>query len=575
MSRNYSFGLYLPSLAILVAAWFIFSHLGDFSLLTPDEGRNAEVGREMKASGSWLVPTYDGATYLDKPAFFFKAVGLSLASFGDTEAAARLPSALFAFALILATFGFCSRVYDQVTAAIISVIAASTPLFFAFSKIVIFDMTLAFFVCSAIFSSYLAEETDNPSRQAGWYALSAACAGIATIVKGPVGFLIPLLVMATFNWIDGRTAAIRRFFTLRNALIFLAVVLPWFVGLSLACPDFPYYGIMKESIARFTTTEFRRTQPWYFYGLILATCFFPWSLVLPAWAPLAWKRRGRLSRPDRLWIVWLIVVVLFFSVSQSKLPGYILSLTIAVAAIVGRFVINIFKDTDPSAAHIFRWVVLGFAAFSIIISLGLVLHEPKLNYLDISYWLKPDTKERFLPLFPKIMLSFAIPAILALIAFFSRSLKLGFTAMFALPAMLIALSFGVISKHADIKSARPLLSELPKGFSEQTRVACLGCLPSGLPFYLKRNITVFTVDGHELTSNYVMFSLNSGKPRPETLVQPEEMRAWLNAQKETVWLIAENNRKSELETIAREYGSSVSPLGQQFFSTLISADRGH
>jgi 4-amino-4-deoxy-L-arabinose transferase-like glycosyltransferase len=575
MSRNLSLGPFLPTLAILIAAWFIFSHLGDFSLLTPDEGRNAEVGREMKVSGSWLVPTYDGATYLDKPAFFFKAVGLSLQAFGDTEAAARLPSALFAFALILVTFAFCRRVYDLATAAIICVIAASTPLFFAFSKIVIFDMTLAFFVCSAIFSSYLAEETDNPTSQARWYALSAACAGVATIVKGPVGFLVPMLVMTAFNWIDGRTAAIRRFFTLRNALIFLVVVLPWFFGLSLACPDFPYYGIMKESIARFTTTEFRRTQPWYFYGLILATCFFPWSLALPAWAPIAWKGRGRLSRPDRLWIVWLVVVVLFFSVSQSKLPGYILSAAIAVAAIVGRFMLDALRHSGHPAANPFRWIILSFALFSLIISLSLIVHAPKLNYLEITHWLKPDTTERFLPLFPKIMLSFAIPAGLALTAFFSRSLKLGFIAMLALPVMLIALSFGVISKHADIKSARPLLSELPEGFSEQTKIACLGCLPSGLPFYLKRSITVFTVDGHELTSNYVTFSLNSGKDRPETLVLPEQLRNWLNAQRETVWLIAETSRKGELDAIAREYRSTVNSLGRQYVSTLISADRSH
>src|SRR5690606_30816551 len=131
------------------------------------------------------------------------------------------------------------------------------------------DMTLAFCVCAAILSAFLAETREDPAGRRRWYLTATAMAGLGTLVKGPVGFLVPLLVMTAYHGTSGNWRAIRRFFAPVHVGLFLAVVLPWFAGLSLACPDFPYYGIMKESIARFTTTEFRRTQPFYYYGLII------------------------------------------------------------------------------------------------------------------------------------------------------------------------------------------------------------------------------------------------------------------------------------------------------------------
>jgi hypothetical protein len=99
-------------LLALAVVWFaLFFRLGHLPLLQPDEGRNAEVAREMKESGAWLSPSYDGIAYLDKPAFYFKAVALSLAAFGNNETAARLPSAVFGLATLALAFGFCRRVY--------------------------------------------------------------------------------------------------------------------------------------------------------------------------------------------------------------------------------------------------------------------------------------------------------------------------------------------------------------------------------------------------------------------------------------------------------------------------------
>ena len=109
---------WLSTFAFLLGAFLTFARLGALPLLQPDEGRNAEVAREMNQSGAWLVPMYNGLPYLDKPSFYFKTVALSFALFGGTETAARLSSALFGFALLAMAFAFCRREYTERTAAL-------------------------------------------------------------------------------------------------------------------------------------------------------------------------------------------------------------------------------------------------------------------------------------------------------------------------------------------------------------------------------------------------------------------------------------------------------------------------
>ena len=119
-------------LSFLFAGVLIFGRLGSLPLLDPDEGRNAEVAREMATTGRWLVPTYNGLPYLDKPALYFGLVAVSLKSLGNSELAARLPSAFFALALLVLVYRFSRREYGTRAGALAVVIVAAMPLFQAF-----------------------------------------------------------------------------------------------------------------------------------------------------------------------------------------------------------------------------------------------------------------------------------------------------------------------------------------------------------------------------------------------------------------------------------------------------------
>ncbi len=555
-----------PFFALLLATWATFVHLGDFSLLSPDEGRNAEVAREMKVSGSWLVPTYDGATYLDKPAFFFKASALALQAFGDSEWAARLPSAVSAWLWLILLFAFCRRVYGPTTAAIAVVVIALTPLFEAFARIVIFDMMLGLFVSSAILAAYLAGETEGSARR-NWYLLATLASGLATLVKGPVGFLVPLLVMSVYHLFSGRRALIGTFFRLSHILLFLAIVLPWFVGLSMACPDFPYYGIMKESIARFTTPEFRRTQPFYYYGLIIAGCFFPFSSILPAALREGFRRSFRLTDADRLFVVWVLVVVAFFSLSQSKLPGYILTGVVALGVLVARVLALALEHKDAVAIRMVRSSALLLGVIALLLAAPPMAELWLPGFLPHPRWLTPTVYERFMPILPGVILALGLTAFVSLGAWLIRSTRIACVGFLVFPLLFLTLNFEAVARHASIKSARPIFEQLPAHLPTDTEFACLACMPHGLPFYLGRELTVFTEDGRELTSNYVLFSIKTGKPWSERLVPLDRYPAYLAGRRQPIFLMARTERLKEVTALAS--GREIVLLPSDYIGVLL------
>jgi 4-amino-4-deoxy-L-arabinose transferase-like glycosyltransferase len=561
-------GRWLIVLAFALSAFVLFARLGEPPLIAPDEGRNAEVAREMYRSGAWLVPTYDGLVYLDKPAFYFKAVALSFRMLGETQLAARLPSALFGFALLIAVFLFCRHVYDEPTAATAVLTVATAPLYIAFSRAVIFDMTLAFFVCSAVFACYLAEEADGSARRR-WYLAGALASGVATLVKGPVGFIVPTLVVAIFNRLEGRKGAMRRFFALRNWAVFLAVVLPWFVGLSILRPDFPYYGIVEESLARFATSEFHRTAPFYFFAVVVAGGSLAWSLLFPESMVAAWRSRTRLSRADRLFVVWAVVVVVFFSLSQSKLPGYILTAIIALGVLTGRLFAAAFRDARRTAGAIVLRGTVALLLLSAVAGalLGIVVLDP--GALGASFLARHPAQDPYMPGLPLVALSLAGVAILAALGRWLSSPRIAFVAFLSLPLLFISVNFDLLTTYAHRHSSRRLAESIPGTLPPDTEIACLRCLPNGLPFYLRRLVTVVSERGLELTSNYVLFTLKAARPWPKGIVPVAQLDRWLAGRRHPIYLLAGEAHLPRLRSIAAKYDAKVDELGSGYWAALI------
>jgi len=558
-------------IAFGIAAITLGYGLGRAPLMWPDEGRNAEVAREMKEGGRWLVPTYNGATYLDKPAFYFKSVALSLRAFGDTELAARLPSAVSGLLLLAITCAFARHVAGRRCAAIAVMVVATTPLFVAYSRIVIFDIQLTLFTCVAIFAGFLAEESDG-FRRRNWYLLSAFAAGLGTLVKGPVGFLVPALVLLIFNRVDGRTGSVRRLLSPLNLVVFLGTVLPWFIGVSLAHPDFPRYGIVEESFRRFTTGSFQRSKPFHYYPLIVVATFFPWSLLLPGSIVSAWKRRTRWSRLDRLCIVWTIVVLLFFSFSNSKMPGYILSVTVSLGLLIARLFDRALGAAETELKKI---PIQGAALLAAVCTAGAILAIYLiLHPVELERRLRLDAGEAGLMrtlLAPLAATLFLVGAV-SMVALIRRNVGISLAALVGFPTVAMLLNLGMLEFVAARRSARPLAARLAELVSTRNLV-CLECLPHGLPFYLGRTIPVFTRDGGELSSNYVLFNLKATTTWPSTLIPLSDRDAWLDRRSDPLVVIARTRSRPVLEQIAAERGGQVVRLTRHYCALLLPARR--
>jgi 4-amino-4-deoxy-L-arabinose transferase-like glycosyltransferase len=521
----------------------LFAGLGSLPLMQPDEGRNAEVAREMADSGSWLVPTLEGHPYLDKPAAYFAAVAVSLKAFGVNEWGARLPSAACGLLILMLLYAFARRRYDPTTAGLIVIVVATSPMMFAFSRIVIMDIALALCTVAAILAAFVAEDGDAPDRR--WHAAGAAAAGVGTLVKGPVGALVPACVLAAFFWVDGRPRALRRVFAPWNGLIVLALFLPWFLALVRAHPEFLQYGVVNETFNRFFTRTFNRGEPFWYFGPVFLLTLFPWTVALVPMAFAAASTRARWTRADRLFVVWVIVVLVFFSMSRTKQPGYILTGVIAAAVLVGRGFGLASRNPGGRAAKLVARASLAWAAIALLLA-GAIGWEVAHGSADPSHLAAVAPGERALwMIWLSVLLVFLTAAAVGFAAFVRRSVSTSIAAFATLPLAIVTVLHPGVQGLARARSAEHLAAEV-SALSDGTEIACLGGYPAGLSFYLGRTLTIISADATPLRSNFIIYWLRQVPVRPQTIVAPMERDAWLASRKAPVFILAPESSRADL-----------------------------
>jgi 4-amino-4-deoxy-L-arabinose transferase-like glycosyltransferase len=535
----------LVAAAFLVAAVMLFSGLGSLALMQPDEGRNAEVAREMAVSGSWLVPTLEGLPYLDKPAAYFAAVAVSLRVFGVNEWGARMPSALCGLLILILIYAFARRYYDPVTGALAVVVVATSPMVFSFSRIVIMDIALAVCVAAAILAAFIAEEGESPDRR--WHAAGAAAAGLGMLVKGPVGALVPAAVLAAFFWWDGRKQALRRVFAPRNAAIVLGLFLPWFAALVYAHPEFAHYGLIEETFNRFFTPTFNRGQPFWYFGPVLLVSFFPWTLLLVPMTIALWPARARLTRADRLFIAWAIVVMVFFSLSRTKQPGYILTGVVACGVCVARGLGYARRNRNGIAARLVARTALALAGLAAVAALTLGVAVAR-GAADVDRLSAMAGRERsFWSIWHVFLIVFLAVAALGAAAFVQQRAGLTVAAFALFPLALVTALLPAMEGYALSRSAKPLassLASLPGG----TEIACLSSYPPGLSFYLGRTLTIVSEDATPLRSNFVLYWMRHLPARPPAVVSPAERERWLSSLESPAYIVAPDSSRADLDT---------------------------
>jgi 4-amino-4-deoxy-L-arabinose transferase-like glycosyltransferase len=374
----------LVFLAVLFGALFAW-RLGSAPLLNPDEGRYAEVPREMVASGDWVTPRLDGVPYFEKPPLIYWAVAACERYLGPGEWSLRLAPALFALAGILTAYGAGRRLYGRDAGFWSAIVLGTSLLYFAFAHLLGLDMAVSVLTSATLFCFILAvrEEPGRARRMLFWglYLFAA----LATLTKGLMGFLIPGAVMFLWLLLLGQWRRLRPMHLPTGLLIFLAVAAPWHVLVARRNPGWAHFYFVYEHWERFFDKGHGRYQPFWFFVPIVILGLFPWTGL--TWSAFrdalagGWARR-RENAGAWFLAIWAGFIFLFFSASQSKLIPYILPVFPPVAVLVGRWLAAALPSPDAFARMRTGLRTFGFlsgllaAALCVAVLAPRLIHEP-------------------------------------------------------------------------------------------------------------------------------------------------------------------------------------------------------
>ena len=330
---------WLLSLLGAVVVFVLLYQLGGAALFEPDEGRNSEKAREILVLNDWVTPHENFHAVLDKPMFFYWLIALFYKLFGVSEWAARLPSALAALACVLVVYHFARARWGWWVALWSALILLTSTEFFILARIVLFDMTLTFLETLALWAFYEIDHTEDTSRRRKFCVIMYLALGGGTLIKGLIGVVIPGIVFFFYMLMRRRWHILRKIYLIPGALLFFTVVLPWYLQADARNTGYLGYYVWSEHFGRYATANFDRWEPWYYFILVGLVGFFPWTLLLPYVVKDNWKKAW--DDKTLFLILWVVLPLLFFSASKSKLPHYILpifpALAILTAAALVRF----------------------------------------------------------------------------------------------------------------------------------------------------------------------------------------------------------------------------------------------
>jgi 4-amino-4-deoxy-L-arabinose transferase-like glycosyltransferase len=353
---------------VLAVAWF--ATLQFRPLLDPDEGRYAEIPREMVASGDWLTPRLNGLKYFEKPALQYWATAVAYSVFGFSESTARLWTVGLAFACLPMVFGWTMRLYGNRAALAAVVTLAASPYFGIIGHLNLLDAGFAFWLTGAVFAFTLGQsaEEGGPAERR-WMLLAWLAAALAILSKGIVVGVLTGVSLITYSLIERDIRTWKRLHVAVGLPLFLLVAAPWFVAVSMRNPDFPGFFFIHEHFARFLTTVHQRVEPWWFFLPLLLFGVLPWVFAVAGACRQAWRDTGTASqfKPLRFLLIFCAVTLLFFSASGSKLAPYIQPLFPPLAAIVGVHV--------AERRSFLPWVSIIAGAIVVIVAIGMLVYS--------------------------------------------------------------------------------------------------------------------------------------------------------------------------------------------------------
>jgi 4-amino-4-deoxy-L-arabinose transferase-like glycosyltransferase len=462
-------------------AFLFFYGMGQFGLIGADEPRYAQVARETLERHDWITPVLGGRAWLEKPPLYYWQAMLAYSVFGVSDVAARLPGGIDATLLVVAVYLFFRRFRRgvEVDAALITASCAGV---IGYAHAASMDMTLA-----ATFSiGMLAWWAWRESEQRIYLALFYSCMALGMLAKGPVAPFLAAAVIVVFALAAREVRMVLRTLWLPGIFLFCAIALPWYITVQMRNPQFFRAFILQHNLARFSSDLYHHRQPFWYYLPVTSLAFVPWTVfVIVAFVEsvrIWWAERKSVSaEPDfdfqfrAFTCCWLVVPIAFFSLSQSKLPGYILPAIPAGAVLLADYLRRHLAREDESVPK------------ALVILHALVAAAPIVPSVLVAYVITQHRLPAGRPMFVALGIAFALCAAIAM-TLVSRSHLRMLRFVTLIPVVLsvaAVVKLGSVSVDQTL-SARPLAIELAAVEMHPLPLAVYGVprdIEYGLTFY--------------------------------------------------------------------------------------------
>lgn len=476
-SRNARIAWMLPVLAALL--WFCT--LGWRDLIHPDEGRYAEIARAMVASGDWITPRLNGILYFEKPALQYWMTAISYELLGINAFAARLWPAASGALAVLALWRVARPRLGERRAAMAAWMLGGSAWWIGNGHFLNLDMGLAAFMTLVLLGFWVAQRDGASPRKARTGMLVAwAAMACAVLSKGLIGAVLPGAVLVVYSVVSRDLSVWRRMHWVGGLAVFFAIATPWFVVVSMRNPDFAHFFFVHEHFERFLTTQHRRTGAWWYFMPVLVLGAMPWTTLLPGALMRGLRRQAGHFQPNRLFLVWAVLIFAFFSVSGSKLPSYILPVFPALALLAAQHA----DEIGPKRLAWHAWAVAVLTAAVAIALLAapqlMTRGSAPLDALDLVYrnWIVAGL------------------AVLAAGAASAGAWARAGRADTAIASLALASLIGVQvvmlghQTFTQVKSAQMMVQAISAQIGADAPFYSVGTYDQSLPFYLGRPVTL-------------------------------------------------------------------------------------
>ena len=473
--------------AAMFFIWFFALSLRD--LISTDEGRYADIAMEMLQSGDWITPRLNGLLYFEKPPLQYWASAISFALLGLHDFTARLWPGLTGFLTVIAVWFTAKRLWSNEAGEYAALVVVSCAWMFTNSHFLTLDMGVSFFLALSLCCFLLAQDAKESHQQAWWMRACWAAMACATLSKGLIGLLIPGASLFFYSLINRDIKPWLRMQWISGLSIFLLIAAPWFYLVSVRNPEFAHFFFIHEHVERFLTTTHQHEGPIWFFIPDLLIGLLPWTSLLFMMLVAGWKKTESDAdvtssfNPKRFLIVWCGFIFLFFSVSGSKLPSYILPIFPALGLLVG-----------PLLARYTAQALKKHLVVPVLFGLLLSLIYPLRNLFHVGD-LSPQVVEQL-----ALCLSLAGLIFLLGSGFAWRALNHSQTLLAVRGlAMASIIAFSVATYGYDgfgqIKGSKAIVEKIAADIKPETQVFSVGVYDHTFPYYLRRTVWLVDVAG--------------------------------------------------------------------------------